>query len=327
MKKIFLAIFLIGSSLLAQVGEEGSKVESEEIKLEVKLIKDDNTTVTVLDGSQYLKLNGQSETNTSIGQALEGTKPPSGTYTHIQWTPKGFRTKAKVKIGGIFYYTKDITVPEDDTTPWQVTNDESQYGKTIIESGGEGSVTATVTVKFPQPLVVTNDKPVELYTIVKFGNDVQYDSNDGSIENIRNIGKEMTNFLFTSTAPAKRAYFVLEYLKDGTTYKNGISLFFDKNDNLIGAYSSEGADGADAAMHGGFVLEANDLGNNQYKLIVWDDPDENGQNEIKHEVSFTLDCSNSTYSNLSVNQWASDMQGGALTESGTAICSNISIIE
>ena len=326
MKKILLALLFMGSSLFAQVGEEGSKVESEEIKLEVKLIKDDNTSITILDGTKYLRLNGQSETNTSIGQALEGTKPPAGTYTHIQWTPKGFRTKAKVKIDDIFYYTQNITVPEDDTTPWQVTDDKSKYGKTIIESGGNGTVTATatVTVKFPQPLIVTDDKPVELYTIVKFGNDVQYGSSDGSIENIRDIGKEMTNFLFTSTAPAKKAYFVLEYLKGGTTYKNGISLFFDKNDNLIGAYSSEGADGA---MHGGFVLKANDLGNNQYKLIVWDDPDESGQNEIKHEVSFTLDCSNSTYSNLSVNQWANDMQGGTLTENGTATCSDINIVE
>ena len=327
MKKTLLALLFMGSSLFAQVGEAGSKVESEEIKLDIKLIKDDNTSVTILDGTKYLKLNGQSKTETSIGQALEGTKPPAGTYTHIQWTPKGFRKQAKVVIGGTTYYTKNITVPEDDTTPWQVTTDINDYGKTVIESGGAGSVTATVKVKFPQPLIVTNNKPVELYTIVKFGNDIQYDSNDSSTQNIRNIGKEMTSFLFTSTAPVKKAYFVLEYVKNNTTYKNGISLFFDKDNKLIGAYSSEGADGADGAMHGGFVLEANDLGNNQYKLIVWDDPDENGQNEIKHEVTFSLDCDNASYTSLDVNQWASNMQGGTLTQNGTATCSDINIAQ
>jgi hypothetical protein len=253
MKKILLAILFIGNSLFGAVGEDGSKVEFEEMKMILKLIKDDNTTVTILDGSKYLRLNGQSETQTSIGQALEGVKPPSGTYTHIQWTPNGFRVKSKVKIGGVFYYTQNVEVPEDDTTPWQVTTDESKYDATTITTG---AVTATVTVKFPTPLVIADNKAVELYAITKFGSDVQYSSTDGSIDKIRQVEKEMTNFLFTSTAPAKKAYFVLEYLKDSVTYKNGISLFFDENDKLIGAYSSEGVDGADGAMHGGFVLEA-----------------------------------------------------------------------
>ena len=58
-----------------------------------------------------------------------------------------------------------------------------------------------------------------------------------------------------------------------------------------------------------------------------DDADENGENEIIHKITFNLDCDKKSYSNLEVNQWATDIQGGTLTKSGSATCVEMNILE
>ena len=317
MKKILLALFFIGSSLFGAVGDAGSSVDIDEIKLKVELIKDDNTTVTILDGTKYLKINGSSSSATSIGQALAGVKPAVGTYTHVRWTPMGFRIKAKIISGAVTYYTKDITVPEDDTTSWELTQTEADYASTIIT---QGAVTHTVTVKFPTALIVSEDKAVDLFYINKFTGDVYY---SGSLPDLTWVSNTMEAFGFIINTPVKIAQFDLIYDKSGTDYKNKISLLFDENNNILGSHSSEGTGGAERALSGGFIKELNTTSTGY--IITTE-----GEG-FPQVVSFDFNISNcSNYSNLTVDRWQSsnpDMTGGTLTTTGTTTCSDINITE
>ena len=320
MKKILLLVMFMGSYLFATLGDVGSEVAIDEIKLKVELVKDDNTTVTILDGTEYLKLNGSSSSSTSIGQALAGTKPPAGTYTHIKWTPQGFRIKAKIVKSGVTYYTKNITVPEDDTTPWELTQDQVDYNSTTIT---QGAVTNTVTVEFPNPLVVTENKAIDLFYISKFTGAVDYSQ---TLPDVTWISNTMEAFSFTINTPAKIAQFDLVYNKGGTDYKNKISLLFDENDNLLGAHSSEGIGSANRALSGGFIKKAVTT-TNGYNITT----DGEGFPQV---VSFDFNLSNcnnsTTYSNLTVDRWQSsnpDLTGGTLTTTGTVTCSDINITQ
>jgi hypothetical protein len=318
MKKIFLLCLLVISTLFANFGDQGSEVSIDEIKLKVELIKEDNSAVTVLDGSNYLKLNGSSSIASSIGQALEGIKPEAGTYTHIQWRPMGFRVKAKIINGNSTYYTKNITVPEDDTTSWELTNDVNNYDSTEITAGDQ---TQTIKVKFTTPLVVNETTGVNLFYVSKFSGDVDY---SGTLPNVTWISNVMEAFAFLSEKPAKMSQFDLTYTKNSITYKNKITLFFNRNGRLLGSHSSEGTASFDGAIHGGFVLESKQTNNNSYEIKVYAD-----SVNSTHTVKFDLDCSSSTpaYSNLTVDQWSSDRTGGNLTTSGNATCTNLQINE
>jgi len=319
-KKILLALFFIGSSLFGAVGEAGSSVDIDEVKLKVELIKDDNTTVTILDGTKYLKINGSSSTATSIGQALEGIKPAVGTYTHVRWTPMGFRIKVKFIDNGTTYYSTNTTVPEDDTTSWQFSTTETDYASTIIT---QGAVTHTVTVKFPTALVVSEDKAVDLFYVSKFTGDVQYSIRKATMADQTWVSNTLEAFGFITNTPAKIAQFDLIYNKSGTDYKNKISLLFDENNNILGSHSSEGTGGAERALSGGFIKESNTTSTG-YTITT------EGEG-FPQVVSFDFNLSNcSNYSNLTVDRWQSsnpDMTGGTLTTTGNVTCSDINITE
>ena len=320
MKKILLALLFIGSSLFGAVGESGSEVEIDEVKLKVELIKDDNTSVTILDGTKYLKINGSSSTTTSIGQALAGVKPAVGTYTHVRWTPMGFRIKVKFIDSGTTYYSTNTTVPEDDATSWQFSTTETDYASTIIIPG---AVTNTVTVKFPSNLIVTADKEVNLFYVSKFTGDVQYSDNKATMQDQTWVSNTMEAFGFLTKTPAKIAQFDLVYNKSGTDYKNKISLLFDENNNILGSHSSEGTGGAERALSGGFIKESNTTSTG-YTITT----DGEGFPQV---ISFDFNISNcSNYSNLTVDRWQSsnpDMTGGTLTTTGNVTCSDITITE
>ena len=320
MKKILLALLFIGSSLFGAVGESGSEVEIDEIKLKVELIKDDKTIVTILDGTKYLKLNGSSSSATSIGQALSGVKPAVGTYTHVRWTPMGFRIKVKFIDNGTTYYSTNTTVPEDDTTSWQFSTTETDYASTIIT---QGAVTHTVTVKFPTNLLVTADKAVNLFYVSKFTGDVQYSTGKATMADQTWVSNTMEAFGFITNTPAKIAQFDLVYNNSGTEYKNKISLLFDENNNILGSHSSEGTSGAGRALSGGFIKELNTT-NTGYTLTT----DGEGFPQV---ISFDFNVSNcSNYSNLTVDRWQSsnsNMTGGTLTTTGNVTCSDITISE
>jgi len=318
MIKTFLTILLIGNTLFAAIGQTGSTVDIDEIKLKVELIKDDNTSVTILDGTKYLKINGNSSSATSIGEALEGIKPPAGTYTHIRWTPLGYRIKVKFIDNNITYYSTSTTVPEDDTTSWHFSTTETDYASTTIT---QGTVTNTVTIKFPTALIVTNDKTVNLFYVSKFTGDVQYSTSKATIADQTWVSNTMEAFGFLTTTPAKIAQFDLVYNLSGTTYKNKISLFFDENNNILGSHSSEGTAGADRALHGGFVKESNTTSNG-YTITT------EGEG-FPQVVSFDFNISTcSNYSNLTVDRWQTsnpDLTGGTLTTSGSVTCTDINI--
>lgn len=315
MKKILLGLLLLGNFLFAAPAAPYGQVDIDEVKLKVELIKDDNTAVTILDGTKYLKLNGTSSTATSVGQALEGVKPAVGTYQSVRWTPMGFRIKAKIVAGATTYYTKNITVPEDDTTSWALSTNVLDYASTTITPG---SVTHTVTVKFPTPLVVSSTNGVNLFYVSKFDGDVNY---AGILPNVTWISNIMEAFGFVTNAPAKIAQFDLIYNKNTTDYKNKISLLFDANNKLLGAHSSEGTGGYDRALSGGFIKEATNSGN-AYTITT----DGEGFPQV---VTFNFDISNcSNYSSLIVDRWQSsnpDMTGGTLTQTGTVTCTPLTI--
>jgi hypothetical protein len=229
----------------------------------------------------------------------------------------GFRIKAKIVSEAVTYYTKNITVPEDDATSWELTQTEADYASTIVT---QGAVTHTVSVKFPTALVVTEDKAIDLFYINKFTGSVYY---SGGLPDLTWISNTIEAFGFITNTPAKIAQFDLIYNKSGTDYKNKISLLFDENNNILGSHSSEGTDGAERALSGGFIKESNTTATG-YTITT------EGEG-FPQVVSFDFNLSTcSNYSNLTVDRWQSsnpDLTGGTLTTTGNVTCTDINITE
>jgi len=55
-EKILLALLFIGSSLFGAIGDAGSERVSFQAMIKVELIKEDNSTVTILDGTKFIEL-------------------------------------------------------------------------------------------------------------------------------------------------------------------------------------------------------------------------------------------------------------------------------
>ena len=319
MKKIFLALIILLSNIFADIGDNGSEVAVDEVKLKVELIKADGSSVTILDGSKYLRVTGSSSTATSIGDSISAALPPEGTYTKIRWTPMGFKIKAKIVKGATTYYTKKITVPEDDKTSWQLTTNSSEYDFTTVTPG---SVTNTVTFTFPTPLVISKDKPVNLYYVNKFSGDVEY---SGSLPDVTWISNVMETFAFVSNKPVKLVQFDLNNTYNSKNFTNKVSLIYDSNNKLLGAYVANlGIEDTtqNGSLNPAFVLEANQT-NNHYSIKV----DNDSENNVDYYI-VSFDLNSTSFSNASVKVYpgGNDLNG-TLTTSGSLTTKDINFAE
>ena len=296
MKQIFLLLFLVSQSLLATVGDAGSVRESFQAMLKVELIKDDNSTVTILDGTKFVELKTTAST-TGIGASLSAIRPADGTYVGVKYTVTKFKHKLKVVSAGTTYYTVEKVVPNGGE--WGLSTDVKDYGYTTTLAPAGGYVTS---VTFPTPLVLSSGSNAQLIWINQYEpNSVQYETNS-NVENSTWIDETTKATAFLTAIPTKRVVFDIEYSKTNEpTLTNTVTVFLDANDNLLGAYNMR--PDSNKALNGSFLIKA-DKTNNSYTFYFQNgnDSDDGVDGDDYYIVKVDLDTSNSKYSSMEIEE-------------------------
>lgn len=331
MKKILLALLLIGSNLLADIGENGSIRESFQALIKVELIKDDNTKVTILDGTKFIELKTTANTS-GLASSLEAVRPDNGTYIGVEYTVTKFKHKIKVISAGTTYYTREKVVSNGDS--WDLSTNVNDYGYTTSLAPAGGYVT---TVTFPKPLVLEKGSDASLVWVNQYmPNQVRYETN-GNIENSTWIDETTKATAFLPNMPTKTIVFDVTYTKAlNPTLTNTITVFLDNKGDLIGAY--EMRPDSNQALNGSFLLSATKIDNNYtFKFQNGNDSDDGTSGDDYYNINVTLNCTNVSYSSLSINEVIdgatpitvkpNNQDGYTLTTNGNINCTNISITE
>jgi len=333
MKKILLSILLIaGSSLSGNsssgIGEAGSKVDSLQVNAKIELIKTDDTTVTVLDGNEFLELKTDGDT-TGVAEALEANRPPNGTYKGIILTVTKFKHKLKIVSGATTYYTTNKEVPNGKS--WDLSTDEKDYGYTT-ELAVNGKTVTTVT--FPKPLVLTAGQDANLVFVNQFDPSVLYQT-EGTIETLHWAGqiRKMTGVL--PAQPTQSIVFDINYTDGTNNLDNTVTAFLDDQGNLIGAHMMRPDN---QALNGSFLLGGSKTDNDYtFRFQNGDDNDDGINGDDYYDINATINCTNSNYLNLTIQEVQdggdpktaqpnnSNDSSYTLTTSGSATCTDLNI--
>jgi hypothetical protein len=332
-KKILLAMLFIGSSLLASIGDEGSKQESFQVMVKFELIKEDNSTVTILDGTEFLEVKSDLNT-TGLGASLGAVRPANGNYKGIKYTVTKLKQKSKIVVGATTYYTKDKTIAEGDSFALGQTNDinsVSDYGYTTTTLP-----TDVTTLIFPKILTLASGSDASIIWVQKYTpNKVIYET-AGTVEASTNIREDEILFSILPAMPTKTIVFDVNYTKDSNpTLTNTITAFLDKEGDLIGAYQMKPE--SNKALNGSDLTQGTKI-NNDYSIRIQNHNDSgDGINgDDYYDINVTLNCTNSTYSSLIINETQDGVSatalpngqaGYTLTTSGNVICTDINITE
>lgn len=326
MKKFYLSI-LIATALFSGVGEITSKRESFQAQVKVELIKEDDSTVTILDGSKFIELKTIG-TSTALAQELTANRPENGTYKGVKYTVNAFKHKIKLVAGGITYYTTTTTKNQDES--WNLSQNDSDYGYTTTNAPSGGFVT---NVTFPKPLVLSSGSDANLVFVNQYlPNNVKYETN-GNVESSNWIDETTKATAFLPSMPTKIVSFDVIYSKSGTTnLTNTVTAFLDSENDLIGAYMMRPSD--HSALNGSFMLSGTKT-NDSYNLKFQngDDSEDSIIGDDYYLVSGTLNCTNTTYSNLSVNEVSNggtatepnNLNSYSLTTTGSFSCANLNL--
>ena len=331
MKKILLAMMVLGSSLFAGnggIGEVGSVRESFQVKIKLDLIKEDNSTVTVLDGTKFLELKTDGS-ETGLAGELEANQPAAGKYMGMKSTVTAFKHKIKIVSGGTAYYTRDKEVGYGES--WDLSTNVDDYGYTTTSAPTGGFVT---TVMFPKPLTITNGSDASLVLVNQYvPNSVSYETN-GNIENSFWIDEITKASAVLPATPAMSVEFDINYTKNGSPdLTNTVTAFLDSEGDLIGGNQMRPEN---KALNGSSLTAGTKTGS-EYTLRFQngDDSDDGIYGDDYYDINVTVDCDNSTYSNLVIKEvrdggtpvtaQPSYQDGYSLTTSGVASCTAITI--
>jgi len=330
-KKILISLLFIGCSLFGEIGDAGSQRESFQAMIKVELIKDDNSTVTILDGTKFIELKTDGNT-TGLGASLDAVRPENGIYIGIKYTVTKFKHKLKIVSEGTTYYTTEKEVANGDS--WDLSQDESDYGYTTTLAPSGGYIT---TVIFPKALTLESGSDASLVWINQYlPNNVRYETND-DIESSTWIDETTKVTAFLSAMPTNSIVFDINYTKDSNpTLTNTITIFLDKDDDLIGAYQMR--PDSNQALNGSFLTSGFKRNNNYtFRFQNGNDSDDGINGDDYYDINVTLNCTDLQYSNLIINEVIdggtpetakpNNQDGYTLTTSGNIICSNINITE
>ena len=331
MKKILLALLFIGSSLFSAVGDAGSERVSFQAMIKVELIKDDNSTVTILDGTKFIELKTTGN-STGLGASLEAVRPENGTYKGVKYTVTKFKHKLKIVSGATTYYTTEKEVANHAS--WDLSQNESDYGYTTTLTPTGGYVT---TVTFPKPLVLESGSGASLVFVNQYlPNNVRFETN-GNIESSTWIDETTKATAILPAMPTQSIVFDVNYKKaSNPDLTNTITVFLDKNGDLIGAYQMR--PDTNKALNGSFLLGGTKT-NDRYTLKFQNGNDSHDgiDGDDYYDVNVTLNCTNSTYSSLGVNEIVdganptiakpNNQDDYTLTTNGSITCADISITE
>jgi len=331
MKRIILILFLIITGLFGigstgGYGEAGSKVESFQVKVKLDLIKDDNTTVNIYNGDDFIEVKADGNSS-AIADMLSATMPPNGKYRGIKITTIEFKKKAKIKVGGVMYYTKNINIPNGQE--WNLTTDETQYGYTTT-SAAQGGGQEVMSIIFPKILNITGSDTT-LYYVNRYKPDsIKYET-ESDVEHSHWIGDTEVVNTFMPSKPEKEMTFEIEYSKTGEeNLTNKVTIYLDENGDLTGAHMMRPRP---QALNGSFMIGGEKSGN-EYKLNFrnGDDYNDGVDGDDYYEVKVSLDCNSSHYSDLIVYDHngtiisfphSATTDGYILKNSGTATCSDV----
>ena len=307
MNKILLTSILGSSLLMGQdtTGDVGSKMESMQWKMKLQLVKEDNTKVTILDGTKYLEMKS-GKLGSAFGAALSGTKPSAGTYKGLHIERYGIKQKGKIVVGAETYYTVDGLVAEGNS--YNLTTDESQYGTLEKDTTGFNQ-----DITFTKLLVITDDAPVTLVHINKMFGNIKAE-HDGNILNTTSLGENAKFDLFLPEIPAKTIRFDVTYSHNSDNNKTTpITIFLDSTKILLGAISERDAfrdsNTIAKALDSVTLLEGN-LTSSMYNFkfahkmdsedgIIGDDYD---------NVKVTINCTNSTFTSLTADTYIDNVK-------------------
>jgi len=295
---IIIAIF-INSSLFGIVNITGER-ESFQVMLKLELIRDDNSSVTLLDGTKYVEL--KADTNvTGIAASLNTVRPADGVYTKIIYTVYKYKHKLHINDGTTDYYTTDKIIAEGDS--WALSSDINEYGYTI-------TVPATpikTEIVLAKPLELVSGSNASLVFVNKYDTGLGVDYNS-TLDTATWISEPTVASSFLPAMPTKTLSFEIGYVGSGDEVRNKITLFLDNKGELLGGYMMKLSP---AAFNGTYLTVGNRNGDD-YILSFQDATDAaDGVNgDDYYDVNITLDCTNSTYTNFTINVIVDNMNLG-----------------
>ncbi len=322
MRILFLLVLFLAQmfSDTPIVLSEGSQVDDMQIKVKVVLIKEDNSTVTLLDDNESITVKADSNT-TALSDSIVQNLPSEGTYVAVEYTVKEIKTKAKIVVDGTTYYTRSKTVHSPET--WDLTTDPSQYGYTTMAPSFVDKNRAS----FTKPLVIA-DASATLYIVNKFDKQVVATFSDSNPSHAHWIGESQ---LFTGILPAepkKEVVFDINYTGSGLTPRgNTITMLTDANGSMLGAHMFRPQN---AALEGSFFKDGDqNTTTHEYSIYIHH---ANSTTGWYYHIDAKIDCEHSSYSDLSIAIFQSgeahppfpSSTGYTLTTSGTATCKDIS---
>jgi len=321
--KSILTIFMATSILFATTvpePEDGSKIDSKQIMVKVDLIKDDNSTVNLLKGDEYIEIKSNSNT-TAIADTLIKNLPEAGTYIGVKYKVEKIRTKARIVLNGTTYYTQTKDVNSSES--WNLTTDSTKAGYTTMTP----SFTDENFVKFTKPLTISNANAT-IYFVNKFSKNIQLGwSNDNNPEHIYWIGEEQLYTGILPQEPKKEIAFDINYTKGSSWRSNKLTIITDNNYSILGAHMMRPTENA---LNGSFFKDGKNT-TNGYEIDIHNaDSNQHKFFRIKVDVNCTSGTYSLTniYSHDSINNIITFPEivssgGYSLQTTGSAVCKNI----
>jgi len=319
MKTLFAVV--MATSILFAVSypepEEGSKIDSKLIQVKVELVKDDNSTVTLLDGNEYVEIKSDSNA-TAISDTIHKNLPESGIYIGVRYTVNKIKTKAQIVLAGTTYYTLDTSVNSGES--WDLSTDPTKKDYTTMTP----SFTDENYVKFTKPLVISN-ADATIYSVSKFSKNIQLEWTDFAPEHIHWIGEEQIFTGILSQEPKKEINFDINYTKGSSWKSNKLTILTDGNYSILGAHMSRPSM---YALNGSFFKDGKDT-EGGYEIDIHKADNSNSFFRINVDIN----CSGGTYTlnylylhpteNTNTNPGIVSDEGYTLNTNGSVQCKDI----
>jgi len=292
MKRFIIALIalLINSNLFGIVTITGER-ESFQVMLKLELIRDDNTSVTLLDGTKYVELKSDSNT-TGIAASLSAVRPDDGVYTKIIYTVYKYKHKLHINDGTADYYTTDKSIVQGES--WNLSTNIAEYGYTVTTP--PSPIRTEIVLAKPLELVSGSDASLIFVNKYDAGLGVDYNA---TIDQATWIYEPTVASSFLPSIPTQTRSFEIAYVGSGDEVRNKITLFMGNTGELLGGYMMKLSEAAFNATY----LTVGDQNGDDYILSFQDaDDDSDGiHGDDYYDINVTLDCSNNAYSNFRID--------------------------
>ena len=302
MKRLFLFLILIVGTVFGgtyHVGEPGSEVDSYQVRLNLDLIRDDNTTVNILDGSAYLEVKCTG-IEPCVADVINTALPPEGEYTGVIFRVTGFKYRAKVVSGGVAYYTTNQTVIHSH--PWNLSTDIADYGTTTVTyRASDLAHGETNRVYFAKPMHISSSSDSTLILISKFmPNHIEYET-ESDMSHVTRISESEEALAFLPYMPKYKIAFDIVYKAPpgGTDKRNKFTIFLDENREVLGAFMQRIEN---MALNGSFFISGKKQSSTKYELRIQSGNDNRygGIGDDYYTISVDLNCNTHKYGDLSI---------------------------